>query len=248
MRTLHLSLALALLGSSSLSHAALTAYSQDFEGLDMASPSALSDDGWLVFRNIYDSNGDFLFGNGPFPAPNGLLGPNGEATYSNIVTGQAGPAQGIQSLAFYNDYNDAAHLAGSLGDVIESNFFQQQTIGAGDGGTWTFRWDAKPDTPAAAGDALAFFKVLDPSDGFSLTTFPTLDMSGIPGGWDTYSLDIMIPTDDSWAGRLLQFGFLNTASAFSPSGVHYDNLNFIPEPSAALLLGFGGLPLFRRRR
>ena len=31
----------------------LAPYSQDFEGLDQADPAALSNDGWLIFANVF---------------------------------------------------------------------------------------------------------------------------------------------------------------------------------------------------
>ena len=61
----------ACLVAAPTSWAALTTYSQDFEGLNQADPSALGNDGWLVGANVFDSGGGFLYNYFSFPAPNG---------------------------------------------------------------------------------------------------------------------------------------------------------------------------------
>jgi hypothetical protein len=61
-----------------------------------------------------------------------------------------------------------------------------------------------------------------------LTNFITIDMTGIPAAWDSYVLSIFI--DPSLEGQILQFGFLNTATYYEPSGILYDNVNFRREP------------------
>ena len=54
------------------SQAALAPYTQNFESLIRSSPTALGDDGWLVYGNVFLADGTtFLYGYGPFPAPNG---------------------------------------------------------------------------------------------------------------------------------------------------------------------------------
>ena len=80
----------------------LATYNQDFEALVQADPDALANDGWLVFGNVFTPGGGFIFGYGPFPAPNGGAG------FSAIDAGQGGPAQGLQQLSIYNDYNNFA--------------------------------------------------------------------------------------------------------------------------------------------
>ena len=49
-------------------------------------------------------------------------------------------------------------------------------------------------------------------------------MTNIPVTWTEYALWITI--DAAWANQLLQFGFLNTATLYEPSGIFYDNVNF----------------------
>ena len=91
-------------------------YSQDLESLDRMSPSALAEDGWLVFGNVFEGE-SYLYGYGPFPAPN-----SGES-FSAIVTGQGGGPQGTQQLSVYNDYKNADHANGYL---IESTVYRER--------------------------------------------------------------------------------------------------------------------------
>lgn len=204
-------------------NADLVPYSQDFEGLDMASPTALGDDGWLVYGNAFDSVGNFLYNYGPFPAPNGTSG------FSAVATGDAGPDQGTLYLNVYNDYKNADHLNGI---TIEANVFQEQIIGAGDlSKTFTFDFDYKASTdftPRGSTTTFAFIKVLDPSNGFALVAYPSLETTGAsPDTWsEGNSLSVMI--DAGWEGHLLQFGFLSNATLFEPSGIFYDNVSFAP--------------------
>lgn len=214
----------------------LTSYSQDFESLDPNSPSALGDDGWLVFGNVFDPSGNYLYGYGTFPAPNGSGG------FSNVATGEGGPDQGAQQMVVFSDYLNGDHLNGNL---INSNVFQEQTIGAADvGQTYTFTFDAKLGDIQPPSTALAFIKTLDPGAGFATTNFFNVDMTSIPTTWGGYSLDITI--DSGLVGQILQFGFANDATNYDASGVVYDNINFVPEPAGLALLGLGML-LIRRR-
>ncbi len=195
---------------------ALSPYSQDFEAMNIADGGALSADGWLVFANVFSSGGAYLYGYGPFPAPNG--GPG----FCGLATGEGGAAQGAQQLNVYSDYNNGDHAAGNL---IEANTFQEQTVVAGDvGSTWTFEFDAKLANLEGATTALAFIKTLDPSAGWAMTNFLTVDMTTTPATWNTYVLQIVI--DPGLVGQIFQFGFSNTASNYEGSGVFYDNVDF----------------------
>ena len=71
---------------------------------------------------------------------------------------------------------------------------------------------------------MAFIKTLDPNAGYALTNFITVDLTTAPTTWNDYSLGINI--DASLAGQILQFGFLNTATYYEPSGMYYDNINW----------------------
>lgn len=198
------------------SRADIALYSQDFETLDIDSTTALEDDGWVVFGNVYSGiDSTYLYGYGTFPAPNGGEG------FCAIVTGEGGAEQGLQQLSVYNDYNNL--LAHDAGDLVEANVFIEQTIGAADiGKTYVFEFDAKLGNLTGGSTAAAFIKTLDPSNGFALTNSVTVDMTSIPTTWGTYSVKLTI--DSSLNAQLFQFGFLNVATSYVGSGVFYDNV------------------------
>ncbi len=215
---------------------AIGPYSQDFEGLNKDDTGALGNDGWLVFANVFDSGGGYLYGYGVFPAP------NDGAAFSAIVDGEGGVEQGSQQLTAYSDYNNGDH---AVGNFIESNVFQEQLIGPGDvTEVWFFHWDAKMGNLEGGSTALAFIKTLDPNAGFATTNFITADMTSIPGTWGSYLLYIFI--DPSLDGQILQFGFANTATNYEDSGVFYDNIRFNISPVATEDMSFGAVKsLFR---
>lgn len=223
---------------TALAGADIVEYSQDFEGLNAASPSALGDDGWLVGANVFSPGGDFLYNYFAFPAPNG--GP----AFSGIATGQGGPDQGAQQLVVYSDYNNADH---GNGNIIEANVFREYVVGASNvGQTWTFSFDYKLGDIGGNSTALAFIKTLDPSNGFALSNFLTFDTTNASTLWGSTSLSLEI--DASLEGQIFQIGFLNTATNFEPSGIFYDNINLVPAPSGAGALALVGLLASRRRR
>jgi hypothetical protein len=205
-----------IIASTAVIWAAVTPYSQDFEGLVQTDPDALANDGWLVFGNVYDAGGVYQYGYGPFPAPNG--GP----AFSAIAVGEGGPAQGNQQLSVYSDYNNTAHANADW--VIETFIFQEQTIEAGDvGATVVFTFDAKLGNLELGSEAEAFIKTLDPNNGYATTNLITENMTAIPTTWGTYSIEL--PIDSGLAGQILQFGFATRASNYEGSGVFYDNVN-----------------------
>lgn len=225
--------------------AALMAYTQDFEGLDPVDPDALRNDGWLVFGNVYQSaaaGGALLYEYGPNTAP------NHNVAFSQLAGGEGGPDQGSLVLNVFNDYNNQEHVF--TDNVVESNVFQEQIIGAADvGTTWRFRFDAKPSDqfgPQPPSTAVAFIKTVGLGTG--LTNFLTVDTAGFPSLWqEGEGIDITI--DASLVGQFLQFGFLNTSTQFSPTGVFYDNVSFsLPEPGSTVLLGvaLAGVAVMRR--
>ncbi|MEM7081710.1 MAG: PEP-CTERM sorting domain-containing protein [Pseudomonadota bacterium] len=222
-----------------MSQAALSSYSQDFESLDDTDGGALAGDGWLVFANVFDAGGGYLYGYGPNPAPNG--GP----AFSAVAVGQGGAAQGNQQMVVYSDYNNGDHGNGNL---IEANVFQEQIIGAGDvGSTWEFSFDAQVNDLAAPTTSLAFIKTLDPNAGFALSSFLIIDTTNV-AAWNSYTISILI--NSGLQGHILQFGFASTATNFNASGVFYDNVNFsqVPVPAAVWLFGSALLGLFATRR
>ena len=208
--------ALLVLLAPAASFAQLAAYSQDFELLDQTSPTALADDGWLVYGNVFAPDLTYLYGYGPFPAPNDGFG------FCQIDLLQGGAEQGLQQLAVFSDYNNADHANGNL---VESNTYHEQTVDAADVGTiWSFEFQAKMGNLEGSSTALAFLKTLDPSSGWALTNFISEDMTAIPDTWGGWTLSITITPD--LVGQLLQFGFSNTATLYQGSGIFYDNIVF----------------------
>jgi hypothetical protein len=192
---------------------ALVPYAQDFEALDASSPDALANDGWLVFANVFAPDGGYLYGYGPFPAP------NDGAAFCVVGAGEGGPDQGAQQLVTFSDYNNGDH---EVGNLIESNVFQEQIIGADAvGQTWMLTFDAKLGNLEGGTTAVAFIKTLD-AGNFGLIDFVTVDMTSIPDTWGTYMLSLEIRPD--LEGQILQIGFANTATNYEGSGVVYDNI------------------------
>ena len=222
--------------------AQLSSYSQDFEGLNQVDGAALSDDGWNVFANVFDPTGTtFLYNYGVFPAPNGT------GAFSNVTDVIGGAPVGLQGLVTFSDYNNGDH---NVGNRIQTNVFQEQTIGSGDiGKTAVFEFIAKPGDLGGASTARAFIKTLDPGAGFAETNIITLDTDSLPAGNSSLSITLpnLVPALD---GQILQFGFETTAANFDPSGVNYDNINFsvVPEPGAMSLAGLALLGFVGRRR
>lgn len=198
------------------SQAALTPYSQDFEGLVQAAPNALSADGWLIFANVFSPDmSSYYYGYGVFPAPNNTGGFCG-------VDFTPEPGYAAQDMVVYSDYNNGDHAAGNR---IEANVFQERLVGAGDvGSLWTFRFDAKMGNLEAPTTALAFIKTLNPAAGYAMTNYITQNTTTTPATWTNYTLNILI--DPSLVGQILQFGFSNNCSNYKGSGVFYDNISF----------------------
>lgn len=195
---------------------ALMPYSQDFEGLAQGDAGALAADGWLVYGNVFGPDWSYWYGYGSFPAP------NGSGAFCQIVAGEGGAEQGAQQLVVYSDYNNANHADGAH---IESNVFQELLIESGDvTETWVFSFQAKRGNIEGDTTALAFIKTLDPNNGWAMTNFITVDMTGVPTTWGNYSLSI--PIDASLDGQILQLGFANTATLYQGSSVFYDNIDF----------------------
>jgi hypothetical protein len=216
---------------------ALNPYSQDFESMDAASPTALSDDAWLIFANVFGPDWSYWYGYGVFPAPNGT------GAFSGVAVGEGGAGQGAQQLVVFSDYNNAHHAAGAH---IECLVFQEQVIGSGDvGETWIFTFDAKLGNLDGSTTAVAFIKTLNPAAGYATTNYIPLDMTSTPTTWTGYTLSLAI--DGGLVGQLLQFGFANTATLYEGSGVFYDNVEFFTEnPVPTEDMSWGGVKsLFR---
>ncbi len=201
---------------------ALMPYSQDFEGLDPLDPAALTNDGWLVFGNVFGYDMAYWYGYGVFGAP------NDGAAFSALVTGEGGPDQGANQLSIFSDYNNGDHTQA----WIESNVFQEQTVGAENvGEVWIFDFQAKRGNIEGDTTAAAFIKTLDPSSGWATTNYITVDMTSIPDTWADYSIFLAI--DPSLEGQVFQFGFTNLCTQYQGSGIFYDNINFHEEGDVA---------------
>lgn len=226
------------------SMAGLSSYNQNFEGLSMSSPSALSGDGWKIFANVFTPSGGYLYGYGVFGAPNG--GPG----FSSIATGEGGINQASQYINTYSDYNNGDHANGNR---IEANIFQEQTISAADlGATYTFEFDYKASSqfgPTGTATTGAFIKVLDPSNGYAQVAFPNTVTTSASGTTWIENSAINITIGSGWAGHILQFGFINNSTNYQGTGMYYDNISFgvVPEPTGLLALGLGALALGRKR-
>ncbi|MGF1508414.1 MAG: Ig-like domain-containing protein [Myxococcota bacterium] len=209
-------------------------YEQDFESLDASSATALGDDGWLVFANVFDAVGNFLFSFGPNPAPNATVSP-GDTFISAVVTGEGDAPQGEQQLSVFNDYNCCDLTTGSPQghgngtDRVEVNVFQEiNPIPASFiGQTFTFSFDAKRGNIEGDTTARAFITTLDPNSGFSQTNFVEVDLTNIPDTWAAYEISVDL-SDPALEGQILQAGFRNTASDFEGSSIFYDNITFGP--------------------
>lgn len=226
-------LAAALICAVSFTALAQTPYSQDFEALAPVDGS-MAGDGWLIFGNVFDPGGGYLYGYGVFPAPNNI------GNWCDIVTGEGGPEQGMQQIVVYSDYANGDHANGNL---IETNLFQEQVVPAGATGVWTFTYDGKKGNIAGSSTALAFIKTLDPNAGYAMTNFITQDMTDPPTTWQGYSLSIDVAGLD---GQILQFGFSTTSTNYEPTGNFYDNVCFFEEITAVDETTWGGVKnLFR---
>jgi hypothetical protein len=199
--------------------AQIVPYSEDFEGLGQADPDALGNAGWLYFGNVYTSEGAFLYGYGPGPAPNNPDAP----AFSQMASGEGGAEQGAQQISAISDYENLDH---AFFNIIESNIFQEVTIDATNvGQRWAFQFDAKRGDLVPPSTAAAFIKTIDPANGFIATNFLTVDTTNIPTTWNTYL--ILLDIDAGLVDQFFQIGFMNTATNYDPSAVFYDNISLV---------------------
>ena len=226
--------AVALLGLVPGAAWALTPYTQNFEGLPLPSVGGLLGDGWLVYGNAYNPSMVWMYGYGPFPAP------NDGAAFCAVATGEGGDEQGLRQLSVYGDYNNQAQGGGNW---IEANIFKEQTIAAGDvGDTWVFAFNAKMGNLGGGSTAAAFIKTIDPANGYAMSNLVTADMTAIPATWGGYQVSLTI--DAGLVGQILQFGFMNLVTLFESSGIFYDNLDFhLDDSTAAPALALSGARL-----
>lgn len=226
-------------------HAAVTSYSQDFDGLDAANSLALGlagGDQYKIFADVWFGpvGSTFLYSYGVFSAPNGGAG------FSAIAAGEgAGDPVTDQYLNIYSDYNNADQANGF---TVNTSVFQEQTIDANDIGTSvTFSGTYKAPSSGGMGDSTSatgnvYVKTLDQNNGYATTNHLIVDTT-LAGNSEWVDFSITLDLSDALLeGQLLQFGFNTTATNYENSGVYYDNLEFgttsaVPVPAAAWLFG-----------
>jgi len=239
--------AAALMSSSAF---ATINFSDDFESYPVFE-GVLSDigGGWVFYVNVYGNypgcTDKWYDYGGPYPAPNG-------PQISNIVEGSTGHA-----LNKFSDYNNGDHANGAC---IETNVFQERTLSSTDAGTYTFRFDTQvPEELGVDVNTFGFIKLLDPNNGYSLDFYGTVPTATAGAKF----INVTLTAADE--GKILQWGFADTASNYEPSGRYYDNVRFalgsgayqgeegVPIPLWALIL-MGGLlalvggSMLRRRK
>ena len=223
---------------------AALSYSNDFESF------TTGDIPGFAIGNIVDGGaGWFVGAAAPGDYNNG---------YSRVVQGEGDVAQGAQQLSAFNDYNPWSPFGdGTQGITIQA--FLSTDVGAITqdmvGNTYDFTFDAKlGNIDPSLSQAEAFIKVLKSSDAsFIELANNTFDSdANLTSSWSGNSISLTV--DQGMVGELLQLGFNNTATDYSPSGVFYDNLAFnapaVPVPAAVWLFGSGllGLVGVARRR
>ena len=210
----------------------ITPYSQDFDSLTAPDAgvenSDLAMDGWVVFGNAFNAAGEFQYQfDQTFPAPN--LGEGG--AFSGIDTGEP-TTSGSNYLNIFSDFNNPDHTNGS-NFTITSFVFRSDIVGAEDvGDTWTLSYDFRTAiSPFGVADSngatttAAFITVLDSISGtfFTLASVET-DTSAATTTFTPSSVSLLI--EDVHVGQTIQYGFQNSASNESASGVYYDTISF----------------------
>jgi hypothetical protein len=197
----------------------MNAYAQDFDGLDINDGQALENEGWIIYANVFDPAGNYLYGYGTFPAPNPGIG------FSAITDGQQSADQGSQSLVIYSDYNNGDH---ANGNYIEASVFKEQIIQSANVGQYAiFSFDVKKSdfVGNGQGDAqmYAFIKVLDPAQGFATIRETRLDVTDNSiRNWENATLTMEL--DPGTDGKIFQIGYGSYASNYDDTGVLYDNI------------------------
>lgn len=222
------------LSMSAGSHAALSSYSDDFQGYGGA-------DFFTPWAGFSDNCG--------FPGGYSFAPPTGGPQ----ITALANDGMGNEYLNFYANYDNGTCHSGAGPNPVEniSVFIQQDFTGAeaAGGATWTFEFDYREaDVPPAGSTTVgAFIRVFD--GVFNLLDEQTLDTSG-SSVWQTGTLSQTL--DAAWVnGGIIQFGFTNGVQNFEDSGMFYDNVSWaVPVPAAVWLFGsaLGLLGWLRTRR
>ncbi len=218
--------------------AQITPFTQDFESMDPVDSAALTNDGWVVYGNVFSAaDGSWLYGYGTYPAPNNPAAP----AFSNLTTGEGGDDQGDVQLSIFTDYENAGAM--EAGNPVEANFFKEFVVDPADvGKTYVFEFSAKMGLLEAPSTAAAFIKTIDPANGWAQSNFVTADMTSIGTEWTGGSLSLDI--DAGLIGQFFQVGFMATATNYDGSSIIYDNLvlresdiSAVPEAELSARLG-----------
>ena len=227
----------------------LAPYSQDFDSIATGNDSnpdlgstLYAADPWAVFGNAFNPSGEFLFGYGPFFAPN--LPEEVGSAFSAVAAGEP-TTSGDNYLNVFNDYDNELHGDGSGNSVNALLFQQRNVLPENVGEVWVFEFDYRSaPAPFGIADAAlgatsgAFVVVLESSTNtFFQIDRLTFDTTGATTEFQTGSIEFEIT--DAHVGELLQFGFESTAANFDPTGVFYDTLSFAVA-SDTLLGDFNG--------
>tara|TARA_B100000614_G_scaffold182099_1_gene162851 strand:- start:462 stop:1721 length:1260 start_codon:yes stop_codon:yes gene_type:complete len=180
---------------------------------------------WVAYINQFDSAGSYTGGYSVSPAPNG-------PQISAFATGEEGANNGTGYLNAYSNYDDGTHASG----IVETNLYRELTITSDMVGTVTWAFDVKrpaggnecggtnSDNSATGGVCKGFIKILDPASGYATTLFETIETTAVAtDAWAQVSVTATVAEGD--VGKLIQFGFQNTASNYAPTGVYYDNMS-----------------------
>ena len=209
-----------LLAISSVSQAAITEFSDDFESYGVAGVPSVP------------------FFNPPWPGFSDNCGFPGGYEFDPSTTGGVNNAQmtalaynGVdnQYLNFFANYENAPCHTGAGPNSQEQIFVFREMVYDGtdtaSGDTWVFTFDYReadsPFGPGGATQVAAYIRVFDGASNILFET--TLDTSG-PTDWETGRLSVTL--DPVWVNGVIQVGFYNVVGNYESSGIYYDSVSF----------------------
>ena len=232
------------LAFSSGAQAAITAFSDDFQGYG----SAANFNPWVAFSD-----------NGGFPGGYFIPAPS---TTGPQISALANDGNGNEYLNFYANYDNAnVHNRTTCNpcspNLQESiSFFKEFAFTGADtssGDTWDFGFDyaSNPAGPITGNTQVsAFIRVFDPV--FNLLDEQTFD-TGLSATSEFQSGLLSVILNPAWTQGVVQIGFNNLVGNYDGSGRFYDNVCFandgscsapaVPVPAAVWLFGSGLLGL-----
>ena len=213
------------------------------------SNSALAE-GWVGYMNVFSNNagspGGFVFGSGWELAD----------LKTTVAVSNTGTCQGDQLVLEpnFNAYNatDSFWAAGAAGNkFMEANtFVETASISTASTDSAAFSGTIDSNTLVGGYSAIAFIKVLNPLNNYSLDVFESANL--VSGSTFNLTADL-----SAHQGKLLQLGFMVSGLNANPAAGSYGSATVtvdgasIPEPSSFALIG-AGIALFaastRRRR